>query len=191
MSIAHVAATPKSSRRHTQVLMTKKQSASRACQCDGVAAQSRPRDAHRRSADAVFRAFSDVTRLRILHLLLNGEMCVGDLVSTLRTSQPTASQHLAYLRNAGLVTYRRAGLWSFYSLSPASSTFHIKILECLRHCFSEVPELQADSRRASRLTASSRCCQTDATPCVARRSRKKAPATRSRRASSHRSSSQP
>jgi len=42
----------------------------------------------------MFRAFSDPIRLRTLHLLLGGEMCVGDLVEVLQVPQPTASRHL-------------------------------------------------------------------------------------------------
>jgi DNA-binding transcriptional ArsR family regulator len=57
----------------------------------------------------MFRAFSDRTRLRILHLLSEGELCVGDLVGVLRVPQPTASRHLAYLRRAGLVVTRKNG----------------------------------------------------------------------------------
>lgn len=110
------------------------------------------------NVDDMFRAFSERTRLRILHLLLRGEMCVGDLVTILQTTQPRASQHLAYLRNAGLVVVRKAGLWSYYSLAPASSRFHQKLLECLRHCFAEVPELQADDCRAAALKKSGQCC---------------------------------
>jgi ArsR family transcriptional regulator len=106
----------------------------------------------------MFKAFSDVTRLRILHLLLRGEMCVGDLVTILESPQPRISQHLATLRSAGLVTCRREGLWSYYSLARPTATFHKKLIECLRHCFAEVPELQADDRRADKLVKSGACC---------------------------------
>jgi ArsR family transcriptional regulator len=108
--------------------------------------------------DAMFKAFSDVTRLRILHLLLRGETCVGDLVTILESPQPRVSQHLAILRSAGLVTCRREGLWSYYSLARPTATFHKKLIECLRHCFAEVPELQADDRRADKLSKSAACC---------------------------------
>ena len=70
----------------------------------------------------MFRAFSDPTRLRILHLLLDGELCVGDLVKILKVPQPTASRHLAYLRRAGLVATRRNGLWNYYALKLAKPT---------------------------------------------------------------------
>ncbi|MBN1492026.1 MAG: transcriptional regulator, partial [Phycisphaerae bacterium] len=50
--------------------------------------------------DLMFRAFSDRTRLRILHILQDGELCVGDIVEILRAPQPRVSRHLAYLRKA-------------------------------------------------------------------------------------------
>jgi ArsR family transcriptional regulator len=113
------------------------------------------------SVDTMFRAFSDRTRLRILRLLLDGEMCVGDLVSILETDQPRVSQHLAYLRSAGLVVGRKQGLWSFYSLAVPKSPFHLKLLDCLGHCFAEVPELKADQQRAAEIARRGGCCTSD------------------------------
>ena len=110
------------------------------------------------TADTAFRAFSDRTRLRILHLLLDGELCVGDLVRIIKTPQPTASRHLAYLRKARLVTTRNRGPWTFYSLAPARNAFHKQLLECLKHCFSEMPEIETDATRATRLRKSGGCC---------------------------------
>ncbi|HUT13551.1 MAG TPA: metalloregulator ArsR/SmtB family transcription factor [Thermoguttaceae bacterium] len=110
------------------------------------------------SVDLMFRAFSDRTRLRILHLLQGGESCVGDLVEILQVPQPRASRHLKYLRNAELVTVRKRGLWSLYSLASAQSPFHEKLLECLADCFGDVPELQADQTRADRIKKSGGCC---------------------------------
>ena len=60
----------------------------------------------------LFRALSDSTRLRILHLLKRGELCVCDLMQILRIPQAKTSRHLGYLRKAGLVTVREDGLWS-------------------------------------------------------------------------------
>jgi ArsR family transcriptional regulator len=105
----------------------------------------------------MFRAFSDRTRLRILHLLAGGELCVCDLVRVLRVPQPTASRHLAYLRRAGLVLARREGLWSYYRLAPAETPFHQKLIECLGCCFAVVPELGKDAKRLGR-GAGGRCC---------------------------------
>ena len=108
--------------------------------------------------DLMFRAFSDRTRLRILHLLQGREMCVGDLVSVLRIEQPSASRHLAYLRRAGLVSARKAKNWIYYTLAPAQAPFHQKLLECLACCFGEAPELQADQERAKRVRGAGGCC---------------------------------
>jgi ArsR family transcriptional regulator len=108
--------------------------------------------------DLMFRAFSDRTRLRILSLLQAGECCVGDLADILRIEQPSASRHLAYLRRAGLVAVRKAGLWSYYSLAPAHAPFHQKLLECLACCFQEVPQIRADQVRARKLKDRGGCC---------------------------------
>jgi ArsR family transcriptional regulator len=115
-----------------------------------------------RPINLMFRAFSDRTRLRILSLLRDGECCVGDLVEILQIEQPSASRHLAYLRRAGLVSVRKAGLWSYYSLAPACGAFHEKLLECLACCFQEVPQVQADQKRARRVRQSGGCCPDDA-----------------------------
>jgi len=106
----------------------------------------------------MFRAFSDRTRLRILHLLLDGELCVGDLVRVLRVPQPTASRHLAYLRRAGLVMNRKNGLWSHYSLAPVRSAFHRQLVRCLRSCFGDVTELGRDRIEVTKLRKSGGCC---------------------------------
>jgi ArsR family transcriptional regulator len=110
------------------------------------------------SVDVMFRAFSDRTRLRILHVLRQGEMCVGDIVDSLRAPQPRVSRHLAYLRKAKLVVARKSGLWIHYSLAPAKTPFHRKLLECLRDCFGGVPEIQADAARAAKIRKSGGCC---------------------------------
>lgn len=94
--------------------------------------------------DLIFRAFSDRTRLRILNLLRDGELCVCDLVEVLAVPQAKVSRHLAYLRRAGLVRARKDGLWSYYTLTPPVGDFHKKVLECLSCCFNDVPELSKD-----------------------------------------------
>jgi ArsR family transcriptional regulator len=98
-------------------------------------------------ADLLFRAFADATRLRILHLLTSGELCVCDLVDVLRLPQPKVSRHLAYLRRAGLVLARREGFWTHYRLAPAAGALQKKLLECLGCCLGGLPELAADARK--------------------------------------------
>jgi ArsR family transcriptional regulator len=105
--------------------------------------------------DVMFRAFSDRTRLRILHMLRDGELCVCHIVELLGVPQPKASRHLAYLRKAGLVRARKQGQWSYYRLAPAKNKFHRTLLDCLCCCFQEVPELARDAKKLARHKA---CC---------------------------------
>ena len=69
--------------------------------------------------ETLFKALADATRLRILGLLLTGEVCVCHIHESLKIPQPKASRHLAYLRRAGLVETRRDGLWIHYRLGDA------------------------------------------------------------------------
>jgi ArsR family transcriptional regulator len=66
-----------------------------------------------------FKALADRTRLRILALLGNNEVCVCHLHDSLGLPQPTVSRHLAYLRRTGLVSARRDGVWMHYRVSPS------------------------------------------------------------------------
>ncbi len=118
-----------------------------------TAATSSPTD-----INLMFRAFSDRTRLRILYLLQGGECCVGNFVEILGIEQPSASRHLAYLRKARLVSVRKSGQWSYYSLAAATQPFHVKLLECLACCFAEVPQIRADQARAAKVRGAGGCC---------------------------------
>ena len=113
--------------------------------------------ATRNPVDVMFRAFSDRTRLRILHLLRGGELCVCDLVDVLRVPQPKASRHLAYLRKTGLVLARKDGLWMYYRLAAPRTDFHRSLLNCLSCCFGWVPELEKDARRLGRSKPGGSC----------------------------------
>ncbi len=64
--------------------------------------------------DKIFKALADETRLRILTLLLDGELCVCELIAALELPQSTISRHLAYLRKCGWVQDRRQGVWMYY-----------------------------------------------------------------------------
>lgn len=70
--------------------------------------------------ETVFQALADRTRLRILGLLAEGELCVCYFVEILGEPQPKISRHLAYLRRAGLVSARREGKWMHYRITHKS-----------------------------------------------------------------------
>jgi DNA-binding transcriptional ArsR family regulator len=68
--------------------------------------------------DAVFRALADPTRRAIFERLTRGETAVKDLTERFHVSQPAVSQHLAALRQAGLVAERREGRFAYYRVEP-------------------------------------------------------------------------
>ncbi|MCU0416941.1 MAG: metalloregulator ArsR/SmtB family transcription factor [Cytophagaceae bacterium] len=68
----------------------------------------------------IFKALSDESRLRIVHLLIQtDEMCISDLEVILDYSQTKTSRHLAYLRNLGVVDYTKIDQWVYYKISAA------------------------------------------------------------------------
>lgn len=70
---------------------------------------------------SVFKACADPTRLRILFLLTERELCVCELVAVLDMPQGKVSRHLAIMKQAGLLTDRRDGLWVYYALAGGDS----------------------------------------------------------------------
>jgi ArsR family transcriptional regulator len=105
------------------------------------------------SLDLLFRALADPTRLRLLNLIADREMCVCYFVEILRTSQPKISRHLAYLRKACIATARRDGKWMHYRLAIPRDEVAARILrETLKH-LREKPEMQRDILRLR-----SACC---------------------------------
>jgi ArsR family transcriptional regulator len=106
----------------------------------------------------LFRALSDPTRLRLLLLLREGEICVCHLVGALELSQPLISKHLSALRQAGLVRSRKDGLWRHYSLAEPARGSHTRLLACLDEIAHEHDEAERDRRRLERVLKAARCC---------------------------------
>src|SRR6266849_4735305 len=72
--------------------------------------------------ERLFQALADRTRLRLLHMMAEQEVCVCYFVQVIEAPQPKISRHLAYLRRAGLVAARREGKWMHYRLAvPADA----------------------------------------------------------------------
>ena len=67
----------------------------------------------------LFKALSDETRLRILQLLKDGELCVCDIADTLKMTQPNISFHVSMLKEAGLIKDRKNGRWIHYSIDES------------------------------------------------------------------------
>jgi len=79
--------------------------------------------------ETFFLALADKTRLRLLNLMRESEVCVCFFTEVLGESQPKISRHLAYLRNAGLVSARREGKWMHYKIEMPANFYAAQILQ--------------------------------------------------------------
>ena len=100
-----------------------------------------------RPVSRLFKALGDETRLRIVALLAHGELCVCHLVAALDLPQPTASRHLAVLRNAGVVDTRRDGSWVYYRLIEQTDPDCKQQLRALAGAFAKRSVLRQDVER--------------------------------------------
>ena len=106
--------------------------------------------------ELLFRALADRTRLRLLNLIADKEICVCYFVEILGMSQPKISRHLAYLRRAGVVAARRQGRWMHYRLlAPQDTVASTVLTETLAH-LQQLPDMQADRARLD-----NQCCSPD------------------------------
>ncbi len=104
--------------------------------------------------DLFFRALADPTRLRLLNLIADREICVCYFVQILRISQPKISRHLAYLRRAGIVAARREGRWMHYRLVVPQDAVVSSILRETVMYLRRNPELKKELAKLD-----SACCQ--------------------------------
>ena len=100
----------------------------------------------------LFQALSDRTRLRILNLMTEGELCVCYFVEVLKESQPKISRHLAYLRRAGVVAGRLEGKWIHYRLVRPADRQTARVLDCV------LDVLDADRQMRRERTMLERAC---------------------------------
>ena len=105
------------------------------------------------SLDQLFRALADPTRLRLLNLIADREVCVCYFVGILRIGQPKVSRHLAYLRRAGIVAARRDGRWMHYRLAIPHEPAAADILRATLAHLKSLPQMQRDLARLG-----SACC---------------------------------
>jgi ArsR family transcriptional regulator len=103
--------------------------------------------------ETLFSALADRTRLRLINLIGDSEVCVCFLVEILKTSQPKISRHLAYLRQARVVVARREGKWMHYRLSEPPDEHAARILREVRASLIEHPEFQRDREKLEKV-----CC---------------------------------
>ncbi len=111
----------------------------------------------------IYQCLCDLTRLRILNLLHQGELCVCHLQEILEEPQVKVSKHLAYLRHHGLVESRREANWMIYRLPAKPSRELTANLACLQDCVAENAVFRRDTEKLGKLSGKStkgalRCC---------------------------------
>src|SRR5512143_4045731 len=107
----------------------------------------------------LFKAMADETRLRILKLLEEGELCVCDITAGLEMTQPNVSFHLGILKEAGLVKDRREGRWMYYDLDLGDLMSRVVVPTALGRVSGKV--VAEDRKRLKKFMAAkvdSRCC---------------------------------
>jgi ArsR family transcriptional regulator len=105
------------------------------------------------SIELLFRALADRTRLRLINLMGEDEVCVCFFVEVLKTNQPKISRHLAYLRRAGVVAARREGKWMHYRIVEPPDPHAANIFKEVRTWLENEPAMQRDRMRLTRI-----CC---------------------------------
>ena len=105
---------------------------------------------------ALFQALSDRTRLRLLHLLSEGEICVCYFVEILGQAQPKISRHLGYLRRAGLVATRREGKWMHYRLLRPTDARQAQVLDATLRAIGDDRDVQRDKSALQRACCAAR-----------------------------------
>jgi ArsR family transcriptional regulator len=100
-----------------------------------------------------FLALSDQTRLRLLNLINDDEVCVCYFVEILGEGQPKISRHLAYLRRAGIVAARREGKWMHYRIVPPANPHAKRILDDVMSWSKDDKEMQRDRAQLMKV-----CC---------------------------------
>jgi ArsR family transcriptional regulator len=110
-------------------------------------------DSKSRSMAGLFAALADTTRLRLLNLMAEREVCVCHFVEILGQSQPKISRHLAYLRKAGIVAARREGKWMHYSICAPADAANGSILTTVLTALGRDKQMQADQAKLDHV-----CC---------------------------------
>ena len=100
-----------------------------------------------------FAALADRTRLRLLNLIGNDEICVCFFPEVIGTNQPKISRHLAYLKRAGLVSARRDGKWMHYRITEPNNVQLAEVLAKIREMIKEDKQMQTDRKKLLKV-----CC---------------------------------
>jgi ArsR family transcriptional regulator, arsenate/arsenite/antimonite-responsive transcriptional repressor len=108
----------------------------------------------------IYKALSEEMRLRIMMLLTHGELCVCDLMAIFNEPQSKISRHLAYLKNSGLITGKRVGVWMHYSVRETLDEIARAQLEFMGQHLSSLGWSREDMKKMEEVKAQ-KLCETD------------------------------
>ena len=111
--------------------------------------------------ERICKGLADTNRLRILSLLLHGELCVCDLQYVLGSPQPNVSRHLTYLKNSGLVLDRRDGARICYRLADPHEGLRRQLFHFLQAAFKDEEVFVKDSCKLKEAVEAG-CCNASA-----------------------------
>jgi len=117
-----------------------------------------------RDLEQIFKGLADQTRLRILNLLIHGELCVCDIQFVLESPQTNVSRHLIYLKNSGLVRDRREGTRMYYRLAQPDEAVHKLTFGFLRDLFRSSGAFEEDSRQLKKAIKTGSCTLSELKP---------------------------
>jgi ArsR family transcriptional regulator len=96
----------------------------------------------------IFKALSDETRLRIVSVVRDGEMCVCEIEAALGLTQSNASRHLTALKNAGLLSCRKCAQWAYYRLNEDFCKENRQLIDYLMMKLQALPSFAQDHLKA-------------------------------------------
>ncbi len=105
----------------------------------------------------IFKALSEESRLRILSLLLENEMCVCEIEAALKMTQSNASRHLTALKKCGILDSFKEAQWAYYRISDRFKQENVDLWKYLQYKLKELPTYQADQEEYQKCKGQNLC----------------------------------
>ncbi|MEA4932974.1 MAG: metalloregulator ArsR/SmtB family transcription factor [Lawsonibacter sp.] len=105
----------------------------------------------------IFKALSDETRLRILSLILKGELCVCEIEDCLGLTQSNASRHLTVLKNAGILISSKQAQWAYYRLNEDFCNENRELVNYLTAKLKSLSTYESDNKKREKCKQSDLC----------------------------------
>lgn len=106
----------------------------------------------------IFKALSEESRLRILAILMERDMCVCEIEASLNMTQSNASRHLTILKNCGILECFKQAQWVYFSISESFKTKEAVLWEYLQYRLKELSTYESDVAASKKCKAQNLCC---------------------------------